>query len=237
MGLSSLFNVSENVSRSSMKTWKLRRQIINILITNGNRTIIDLSGLTYFSVPTVTKAVNELLNDNIILDLGKIDTNGGRRPNLYGINSKSGFFLGIEVNRKSLSIGLQDLKNEFVKIDEHVPFELSETQGSLDELCFRINEFIEASGIDKSNIIGACVNLSGRINSVKGYSYNYFYIEEDSLSHTISTKIGINTYLENDTRAMAFGEYNCGVIDKEKNVSVENTTCSIGSGHKGPTGL
>ncbi|MDR0505683.1 MAG: ROK family transcriptional regulator [Dysgonamonadaceae bacterium] len=230
MGLFSLFNVPKNASRSAIKTLKLKRHIIKILITEGNYTIVDLSNKTYFSVPTVTKVINSLLKDNIVLDLGKIDTSGGRRPNLYGINSKSGFFLGIEVNRKFLTIGLQDLKNEFVKINERIPFELSETHGSLSELCSRINEFVEASGIDRRNIIGACVNLSGRINSVKGYSYNYFYIEEDSLSHTISTQIGINTYLENDTRAMAFGEYNCGVVNGEKNVIFVNMSWGVGIG-------
>ena len=46
------------------------------------------------SIPTVTKLVAELQDDGYILDFGKQETNGGRKPNIYGLNPASGYFVG-----------------------------------------------------------------------------------------------------------------------------------------------
>lgn len=230
MSLSSLFKVIDNMSRSAMKMLKLKRHVIKVLVTEGNYTIAELSEHTDFSVPTVTKVINELLEEGVIFDLGKIDTSGGRRPSVFGINPESGFYLGIEVNRQSLRMGIQNLKNEFVKVEEDIPFILNNTRESLETLCQLINEFLAGSGVDKSNVIAACVNLGGRINSKEGFSYNYFYFEEELLNATIESKIGIKVYLENDTRAMTFGEYNCGVVKTERNVIFVNMSWGVGIG-------
>ncbi len=230
MGLSSLFAIPGNISRSAMKMQKLKRSIIKNFVTNGNFTIAELSQSSDFSVPTVTKVINELLEENIIFDFGKIDTAGGRRPNVFGINPKCGFYLGVEVNRQSVTIALQDLKNEFVKIKEGIPFVLMNTEESLDHLCLLINKFLAGSGVDKKDIINACINLTGRINSREGFSYNYFFFEENSLSSIIESKVGIKIFLENDSRAMAFGEYNCGVVQKERNVIFVNISWGVGIG-------
>jgi len=55
-----------------------------------------------------------------------------------------------------------------------------------------------------------CVVLCGRINSAKGYSDSYFSFEKEPLSNIFEHKIGIKTIIENDSRAMGYGEYCCG---------------------------
>jgi len=74
------------------------------------------------------------------------------------------------------------------------------------------------------------VNLSGRINSKIGFSYSYFFFEEKPLSEIIESRIGVKTFLENDTRAMAYGEYNCGVVGNEKEVIFLNLSWGTGIG-------
>jgi predicted NBD/HSP70 family sugar kinase len=86
------------------------------------------------------------------------------------------------------------------------------------------------SGIKREKIIGACINLSGRINSHKGFSYSYFFFEEKPLSEIIESQINIKTFLENDTRAMTYGEYYSGVVQDEKNVIFVNLGMGVGIG-------
>jgi predicted NBD/HSP70 family sugar kinase len=134
------------------------------------------------------------------------------------------------VGRNSISIGIQDFNNKFVKLAEHVPYLLENNRESLNALCSIINEFVDTSGVPRNKIIGACINLSGRINSRKGFSYSYFLFEEKPLSEIIESSIGIKTFLENDTRAMAYGEYNCGVAENEKDVIFVNISWGVGIG-------
>jgi len=230
MTLKDLLSDSPDNSLSGIKWHTLKQSIVKCLLSIGDATILELSTELQSSIPTVTKAVNELIADEIIIDSGKISNSGGRRPSLYGVASDKTYFMGVEANRSCTSMGLQNLKNEFASIELAIPFILENTYESLLEFCGRINSFITDSQIDKSHIMGVCVNLSGRINSKEGFSYNYFFTENRPLVEIISEQIGLPVYLENDTRAMAFGEYSQGVVDGEKNIIFLNYSWGVGAG-------
>lgn len=68
----------------------LKKRIITHYIYNGSSTITDLAKELDLSVPTITKFINEMCEDNYINDYGKLETSSGRHPSLYGLNPESG---------------------------------------------------------------------------------------------------------------------------------------------------
>ena len=76
------FLITADSNRSAL----LKKKIIHYYIANGDATIAELCKEMDLSIPTVTKLVGELLDDGYILDFGKQETNGGRKPNIYGLN-------------------------------------------------------------------------------------------------------------------------------------------------------
>jgi predicted NBD/HSP70 family sugar kinase len=230
MSLSVLLDFPEDISLSALKLIKLKKSVIKRLTLNGEATIAELCKETDFSIPTVTKIISELIEEEIISETGKVGTSGGRRPSQYGINPNACYYLGVEVKRNSVNIGIQDFNNKFVKLSENISYTLENTRESLFALCSIINQFVADSGIKREKIIGACINLSGRINSHKGFSYSYFFFEEKPLSEIIESQINIKTFLENDTRAMTYGEYYSGVVQDEKNVIFVNLGMGVGIG-------
>ncbi|AOC97010.1 MULTISPECIES: ROK family protein [Flavobacterium] len=230
MNLKDLLDISKDNSLSGQKWHMLRQSIVKRLLSAGNATIAEISSELQSSVPTVTKAVNELLQEGNVVDMGKITNSGGRRPSLYSINPTCAFFLGVEVGRTHMSIGLQNIKNEFISLDLRVPFALKNSQESLLEFCSLINNYIEESSVEKKLIVGICINFSGRINSMEGFSYNYFFSENRPLTEIISEQLGLPVHLENDTRAMAFGEYCEGVVDDEQNIIFLNYSWGVAIG-------
>jgi predicted NBD/HSP70 family sugar kinase len=230
MSLKDLLDSSKDKSLSGQKWHMLRQAITKRLLSDGNATIAELSSELQSSVPTVTKAINELLSEGYVLDMGKITNSGGRRPSLFSINPTCAYFLGVEVGIANMSIGLQNIKNEFVSIELGASFVLENTQESLLEFCNLINSFIEDSSVEKKMIVGACINFSGRINSMEGFSYNYFFSENRPLTEIISEQLDLPVHLENDTRAMAFGEYSEGVVDDEQNIIFVNYSWGVAIG-------
>ena len=98
-------------------------------------------------------------------------------------------------------------------------------------MCALINKFILELPALKEKILGIGINLSGRINHTSGYSYSFFYFEEEPLTKIIEGKVGISVFLENDTKAMACGEFSAGGIAKaEKDVLFLNLDYGIGLG-------
>lgn len=229
MILSKLLDSQEGVPLSTLRMVRLKKTVIKLLTANES-TIAELCKETEFSVPTITKILGELIEDNIVVERGKIDTAGGRRPSIYAINPNSAFFMGINVKRDSVSMGIQNFNNEFIKLETYIPYQLENTRESLHELCELINRFIEQSEINKTKILGACIVFTGRINSQKGFNTTYFYFDGEPLSQIIKSKIGIRTFIENDSRAMLYGEYCNGAIKNENDVIYLNISWGFGIG-------
>ena len=92
----------------------VKKRIITHYIYNGSSTIPDLSKELDLSVPTITKFIGEMCEDGYINDYGKLETSGGRHPNLYGLNPESGYFIGVDIKRFAVNIGLINFKGDMV---------------------------------------------------------------------------------------------------------------------------
>ncbi len=208
----------------------LKRKIIRQYLTGGDCSLTDLSREMGLSVPTVTKLVGELIDEGFVHDFGKQSTNGGRRPNLYGLNPDAGYFLGIDVCNKHISFGLINFKGRLIKYKKEVPFVLANTMESLDELCRIIDSTIGTFGIARKKILSIGINLSGRVDSASGYSFSYFYTEDKPLTALLEERLGCTVNIENDSRAMAYGEYMCGGCNNEKDIICINVSWGLGLG-------
>lgn len=208
------------------------KKIITSFFYNLNSTIPELAKELYLSIPTVTKLVNEMVADGILNDYGKSDSKTGRKPNTYGLNPHSGYFLGIDIKRNYINIGLCNFNGDIERQDFEISFsEQASQMDELNEICHLIDEFIKNAGIDKSKILNACVNIGGRVNPTTGYSFSSFNFSETPLTEIISEKIGVPVCIENDTRSMTYGECLKGnTVSGEKNILYVNLGWGLGLG-------
>jgi Transcriptional regulator/sugar kinase len=208
----------------------IKKKIINYYISHGNSTITDLSKEVDLSVPTVTKFISEMCEEGFINDYGKLETSGGRHPNLYGLNPKSGYFIGVDINQYDINIGLINFKGDIVELKMNIPYTLENTIESLNNLCLLVLNFIKKLSIEKDKILNIDVNISGRVNPESGYSYSMFYFEERPLAEILSEKLSCRVTIDNDTRAMTYGEYMVGGVTNEKNIIFVNISWGLGIG-------
>ncbi|MHA4844144.1 ROK family protein [Flavitalea antarctica] len=214
----------------AFKNKNLKRAIIAYLDSVTNATVADLSKELNISTPKTITLLNELINDELIKDYGKVDSTGGRRASMYGLASEAGFFIGVDVKKYTINIGLLDFKKNLVSIKEDVPYKLENTQQAFELLIVLIEDFISHLSIAREKIWGIGINLSGRVNTEGGYSYSYFHFHEEPLAATLKQRLGIHVVLENDSRAMAYGEFCFGEVSDEKNVLFINLDYGVGMG-------
>jgi predicted NBD/HSP70 family sugar kinase len=74
------------------------------------------------------------------------------------------------------------------------------------------------------------VNISGRVNPKTGHSYSRFNFEEEPLTDILSRKLKAYVCIENDTRAMALGEYLCNNNRDERDLLFINLSWGLGLG-------
>ena len=209
----------------------MRKKIITHYIYNGTSTITELAKELDLSVPTVTKFIDEMCTEGYLNDYGKLETAGGRHPSLYGLNPDSGYFMGVELFATEVNIGVINFKGDMVHVKRHIPFVSSNTLQSLDEFCGIIKEFMDEVTLDKEKLLNINVNLIGRVNSDLGYSYSVFNLSERPLTEILSEKLdGLRVSIDNDTRAMAYGEFMQGIVRNEKNVLFINVSWGLAAG-------
>lgn len=63
-----------------------------------------------------------------------------------------------------------------------------------------------------------------------GYSFSQFNFEERPLADVLSEKLGHKVTIDNDTRAMTYGEYMQGCVKGEKDIIFVNVSWGVGIG-------
>ena len=212
------------------KSAQSKRRIIAYHMKHGNATIPDLAKRLGLSIPTVSKLVDELTDTGLIKEGGKTETGSGRHPNTYGLNPDSCYFVGVDIKNGSLSLGLMDFGGKVIEKQLDIDFESCNSVDNLSQLCDIINRFINSRSVDRSAILAVNVNISGRVNPMMGYSYSRYNFEEMPLSEVLSEKLGLRVCIENDTRAMTYGEYIYGDCSKIDNLIFLNLSWGIGLG-------
>ena len=208
----------------------LQKEIIRICIRQGDSSIADISRQLQVSVPTATKTIAELTAQGYIQEKGKVGTNGGRRPNTFGLDPDAGFFVGVDVARQHFHVAISDFAGNIIFFIQDIEFVLEANPDSFRTMCRKIREAADNSGIAWSNILGVGISLSGRVNPEKGFSLSYFMSDDIPLNDIFQRELGAPVSIENDSRAMTYGEYVSLGKDADPNMLFINLSWGLGMG-------
>ena len=211
----------------------IMRNIVSYFVNNNTSTIPDLAKELGLSVPTVTKVVNEMCEAGLVKDHGKIEGHGGRRPVIYGFNPHSGYFLGLDLKRNAINMGIINFMGEFVALEMNHPLQIAERSSyqTIEEICDIANEFVNESGIPRDKIFYGCVVLSGRVNPTTGFSFSTLPSSERPINELFAERLTMPVCIDNDTRAMTYGDYLSGkIVHGERDVLFINLSLGLGMG-------
>lgn len=211
----------------------VKSEVLKAVFREGSFTIPDIAARTGLSVTTIAKYVAELCADKVLQPVDS-ERSGrrGRRPNTYRVAADSYCFLGVDIKSFELTIGLMNLKGEMVRVEHVTDFRFENTHNKLDEICTHITRFMaEAASRGGGRIVAANFNLGGRVNSRQGTSATIFNFEETReipLTALLGEYLGIPVFIENDTKAMAYGEYASAGEEFPENMLYVNVGWGLG---------
>lgn len=156
------------------------------------------------SMPTVLQNIKELLNQNLIKEVGEFQSSGGRKAKAISIISDARLSIGIDITKNHVSLVLVDLTGKVIK---HIRLK---NTFSYDENYFlwfnkSINDFTE--GIDRNKILGAGVSIPGIIDKSATDIANSYVLGFGKVPFTDFTKyIPFECIFINDANAAGFAE-------------------------------
>lgn len=247
-GINYLFKSSfgdEPLKNNQLRKLNLKQSIIRELYQNKQLSIHYLSRTIKMSTPTITRAIDELIEEQMVREIGIGESTGGRRPSIYGLMASSRYVIGIDLERYFIRMGIFDFDNKPVS-EIHELNEGLETHNDIPGfLAEKVYELIEAYNIDRNKLLGIGISLPGLIDLRSGISYTYLNTGRPTAKELMD-RLGLPVFLEQDTRSMAWGEQAFGLAHGHQNVLCLNIGSGIGlsmilngkiyTGHSGYSG-
>ncbi|NWJ52246.1 MAG: ROK family transcriptional regulator [Bacteroidetes bacterium] len=223
-------DMMEENSSIRLKKFLLKKRIVQLLYLEGNKSIPDIGRATGMSIPTITRTINELIDEGLVLDNGIGASIGGRRPNLYLLNPEARYVLGIDMGRFSTRISILNLSRQIISSDGIIVSELENDESIVEKIFQKAKELIANTGIDYRKLIGVGVAFPGLIDAKSGMSQTYKNFSDRPLSKFFEDKFDLPVFVENDARVMALGESYFGLAQGKENVLCLNIGAGIGLG-------
>jgi len=207
-----------------------KKTILGLCMNHYSYALAELARELGISIPKITRIVTEMVSEGYLVEVGKMESASGRRPSLYGLNPDAGFFVGVDVFKDLLVVAVTNFPGRTVSVIDNIPFTLESNESSVAALCSTVLEAISKEGIDPTKVRGYGVNLTGRVNCHTGYSYSYYLGEEKPIQQLLEKGFGQSVVVENDSRAMAYGEYMNGIAGDDNNILFLNVGWGLGMG-------
>jgi predicted NBD/HSP70 family sugar kinase len=213
-----------------VKSTPLKSLIIKHLYFDKGLSCAELSEILDKSLPSTSKAINELIEEGLVVEDGYARSSGGRRPLVYSIKADAMYMVTVAMDQFSTRIQLVDLLNN--PVADMVIFELRlfNNREALAKLIEQINNYINSTGIARDKMAGIGIGMPGFINVNEGINYTHLEADGQSLTQLITLETGVPTYIDNDSSLIALAEQKFGIAKNQRDVMVINLGWGIGLG-------
>ena len=208
-----------------------KNKILKELYFEDSLSCADLSFKISKSFPVTQKLIEELVGDNTVTENGYAASTGGRRAQTYSLQKTVMYLISVAMDQFVTKIAIMDMQNNFVLPIEKIVLPLPNNNEALPLLVKIIEQVIESSGIPKEKFVGVGIGMPGFVDVKKGINYTYLRLPQDkSITRYIAEKIGITTFIDNDSSLVALAELRFGAAWGEKNAMVINISWGVGLG-------
>lgn len=207
-----------------------KQTVINIIRSNDTIFNAEIARLAGLSLPTVMKITDEFIAKNLVIEIGKGESTGGKPPQLIKFNPVSHYIVGVDVGTTNIHSILMDLSAN-IKYEYTIPSKAEEPSAEIiNRIILAIENTITKSGIEKDKILGIGVGMPGlldRHNGIVLYSPDFKW-ENVDLVTPIKEEFNMPVLVNNVAKSTALGEKWFGLGRVDDNFITINLGYGIG---------
>ncbi|SHJ24618.1 Sugar kinase of the NBD/HSP70 family, may contain an N-terminal HTH domain [Tangfeifania diversioriginum] len=225
-----LFKHTGNQSQGvEQKKVSHKKQILRALYFRGPLSNSELSKVIKLSTPKINSLLIELINDGLVNELGRGDSSGGRRPNIYGLVENGFYVAGITININRTIISIFNSNNKEITESQYFPVKMQADFNIFHQVNEKLGEVAQKYNIDRKKILSVGLELPGLINQKQGVNKTYFP-EIKNFSEELNKIFGMPVYFSHDSKLRAFSEQHFGLAKNKKNVIMIQVDWGLGIG-------
>lgn len=184
--------------------------VLDAIRDNGPLSRAEISRSTGLSRSTCSLLVDRLLEDKLVMEVGKDESSGGRKPVLLELNYHAGLAVGVKVLEDGIQAVLAGPDGLVIETCEIVliPESLQDAYVSgIIDVVENLMTYQDKSD-DSRPVLGIGIGIGGRIDYDAGVLLESSILPFDNLplGALLESRFGIPVYLENDVNTFAIGE-------------------------------
>lgn len=154
----------ENKRASNIEVKKINRnQIFRYVNKYGRVSKPDITLALGISMPTVLQNINELIEQNLVREVGLFDSTGGRKAIAIAPIHESHYAIGIDITQNHIGLVLTDLSGEVLRHTRvYKPF--MNDKSYYKELGTKALQFMEDGNISKDVFLGFGISVPGIVD-------------------------------------------------------------------------
>lgn len=180
-----------------------RRLVLEYIVNNPPVSRADLSKHLNLTKATISNIVQELLDQNLILEIGSAKTALGRKPILLQFDKQCGCALAIDVRPGQITALVADLKGENCHVREYA---FSREDDLLHLLTEIIDSHVQEYAHMHYGIIGIAIGIYGVVHENKIIFTPYYPLPAPNLGQLLKQRFHIPVIVENESNLSVLGE-------------------------------
>lgn len=206
--------------------------ILNKVRQYGPISRAEIAKDTGITPPTVSSIVKELIDEKLVVESVLGESQGGRKPTMLLLNKNDHYVIGVDAGSDSIKVCVSDLVGTILVRSELPIYSHTTIESFLAVMIQAIQLVIKDMGANRNKVIGIGIAMHGVVEVATGTS---LYSANSGLRNIQIKKVLENTFdrqviVENNSRAMALGEYWFGDYGTLKSFAVINIGRGVGSG-------
>ncbi|HSV31541.1 MAG TPA: ROK family transcriptional regulator [Atribacteraceae bacterium] len=184
-----------------------RKNILKTIEKDFPLSRTQLSKKIGLSLPSVSRIVDTLIAEDVLREVGKGQSSGGRKPLLVEINATHRYVFGVEVSRQS-SVICCDLMGNILERSSLVP-DISEGPLSIArQVSFEVERLRVTLGIDPDRVVGVGIGTPGYLFKSSTRVRNSFFYgwHQTNVNDIFPPLFPYPVFIENVARASTLAE-------------------------------
>jgi N-acetylglucosamine repressor len=206
-----------------------RNLVLKTIFDHASISRAEIARVTSLTRTTVSDIVADLLEENLVSEIGVGTSLGGKHPVLLGLEEDSRYLIGLELARNQFRGAIVNLRG---RTRETVTLPVNSKNG--DEALALVYEILDK--LMKASclpLVGIGIGAPGLVSIAEGTVINSVNLDwkDLPLAQLMEERYHLPVYILNDSQAAAMGEYTYGKrYSSDSNLIVINARHGIGAG-------
>lgn len=209
-----------------------RSTVLSLIVNQKAISRAEISNITKLSKSTVSLIVDELLNENIIREMGEGNSTslGGRKPIDLVFNPLAGYIAGIDIGAYKTVCVLTDLSGKILS-KELIQTDNAKDKSYIEYIIETMKNMIQKLDL-QNKLIGMGIGIPGTTDIQNGIALTVPKLGwvDFPVRDIFSSEFNMDVFVDNDVNMAVFGEKWLGVGKEYSDIAFISIGDGIGSG-------